>query len=588
MRDAPDIVEELRKKEKLGNFYNNSHKTPQDTHESKSKKTSNDGVCKTMLSHDEDFKNSVSDGQYDNRELTNVIENSIMLFEISPETIIIIDNKGNVLDINARIYDWLGYEREELIGDNLFNLPFFADKYKNNIFDLSTNAIFSEKTSSYELDFISKNGEKRTGSVHAVPIKNRSNKISGGLIMISDVTESKAAKERINKLSQFQDSVIDNANVWLSAMNLMGNVVIWNKAAEAITGYPREEVLGHNSIWDWLNPDDIQCKRDITTKGISHIGGDVFSQNFETLIKRKDGNIKTVSWDSCNILDNTKNPIGSITLGLDITEQKRSEEEIKRQNVELKRLNRIKSDFLNVTSHELRTPMVAIKGYAQLLFDLSLGEITDKQKKALAVVLRNTTRLNKLVQDILDVSRLESGTMKFLPEDTDISELTKEIAETMESSANSKQKKINSIIEDNLPNLIIDPERVKQVLVNLVNNAIKFSPNNSDINIQVKKEVDCVLFEVQDFGRGIPKNKIEKIFDTFYQVDSANDRKLMDGAGLGLAISRGIVVAHGGNIQVESRVNKGSTFKFTLPLKPVEDIEGRFKKLNIFSPEYLN
>jgi len=287
-------------------------------------------------------------------------------------------------------------------------------------------------------------------------------------------------------------------------------------------------------------------------------------------------------------LDNTENPIGSITLGLDITEQKKSEEEIKIQNAELKRLNRIKSDFLNVTSHELRTPMVAIKGYAQLLSDFSLGEITDKQKKAIDVVLRNTTRLNKLVQDILDVSRLESGTMKFLPEDTDISELTKEIAETMESSANSKQKKINSIIEDNLPNLIIDPERVKQVLVNLVNNAIKFSPNNSDINIQVKKEVDCVLFEVQDFGRGIPKNKIEKIFDTFYQVDSANDRKLMDGAGLGLAISRGIVVAHGGNIHVESRVNKGSTFKFTLPLKPVEDIEGRFKKLNIFSPENLN
>jgi len=586
MRDAPDIVEELRKKERLGNFSNSLQNTPQDTHESN--KISNHNTFKTTSSDSKDFKNSVIDDQCYDGELTNVIENSIMLFEISPETIIIIDNKGNVLNVNSRIYDWLGYEREELIGYNLFNFPFFANKYKNKNFDLSKNTIFSEITSAYELDFITKNGKKKTGSVHTVPIKNKNNKISGGLILISDITESKDAREEINKLSQFQDSVIDNANVWLSAMNLMGNVVIWNKAAEAITGYPREEVLGRDSIWDWLKSDEEQYKRDITTKGVSNIGGEVFSQNFETLIKRKDGNIRTVSWNSRNILDNTENPIGSITLGLDITEQKKSEEEIKIQNAELKRLNRIKSDFLNVTSHELRTPMVAIKGYAQLLSDFSLGEITDKQKKAIDVVLRNTTRLNKLVQDILDVSRLESGTMKFLPEDTDISELTKEIAETMESSANSKQKKINSIIEDNLPNLIIDPERVKQVLVNLVNNAIKFSPNNSDINIQVKKEVDCVLFEVQDFGRGIPKNKIEKIFDTFYQVDSANDRKLMDGAGLGLAISRGIVVAHGGNIHVESRVNKGSTFKFTLPLKPVEDIEGRFKKLNIFSPENLN
>ena len=586
MRDAPDIVEELRKKERLGNFSNSLQNTLQDTHESN--KISNHNTFKTTSSDSKDFKNSVIDDQCYDGELTNVIENSIMLFEISPETIIIIDNKGNVLNVNSRIYDWLGYEREELIGYNLFNFPFFANKYKNKNFDLSKNTIFSEITSAYELDFITKNGKKKTGSVHTVPIKNKNNKISGGLILISDITESKDARREINKLSQFQDSVIDNANVWLSAMNLMGNVVIWNKAAEAITGYPREEVLGRDSIWDWLKSDEEQYKRDITTKGVSHIEGKVFSQNFETLIKRKDGNIRTVSWNSRNILDDTENPIGSITLGLDVTEQKKSGEEIKTQNVELKRLNRIKSDFLNVTSHELRTPMVAIKGYAQLLSDFSLGEITDKQKKAIDVVLRNTTRLNKLVQDILDVSRLESGTMKFLPEDTDISELTKEIAETMESSANSKQKKINSIIEDNLPNLIIDPERVKQVLVNLVNNAIKFSPNNSDINIQVKKEVDCVLFEVQDFGRGIPKNKIEKIFDTFYQVDSANDRKLMDGAGLGLAISRGIVVAHGGNIHVESRVNKGSIFKFTLPLKPVEDIEGRFKKLNIFSPENLN
>ena len=188
MRDAPDIVEELRRKERLGNFSSSLHNTPQDMHESK--KISNDGACKTTLSHDGDFKDSVSDGQYDDRELTNVIENSIMLFEISPETIIVIDNKGNVLDVNARIYDWLGYERGELIGYNLFNLPFFADKYKNNIFDLSTNAIFSEKTLSYELDFITKNGEKRTGSTHAVPIKNRNNKISGGLIMISKIALS--------------------------------------------------------------------------------------------------------------------------------------------------------------------------------------------------------------------------------------------------------------------------------------------------------------------------------------------------------------------------------------------------------------
>ena len=583
MGDAPDIVEELRKQERLGNFNSKSQGTGQDTHGSK--KILNGNAYKTTLYNSENFKNSGSNESYDLGGLANAIENSIMLFEISPETIIVTDYNGNVLDVNARIYDWLGYKRGEIIGKNLFGLPFFTDKYKNNVFDFSMDAIFSEKTFPYEIDFTTKSGEKRTGSIHAAPIKNSKNKISGGLIMISDVTESKAAREKISKLSQFQDSVIDNASVWLSAMNLMGNVVIWNKAAEIITGYPREEVLGRDSIWDWLSPDEAQYKRNITTKGITHIEGEaLFPQNFETLIKRKDGNIRTVSWDSCNILDNTRNPIGSVTLGFDITDQKRSEKKIKRQNAELKRLNRIKSDFLNVTSHELRTPMVSIKGYAQLLSDLSLGKVTNKQKKALDVILRNTIRLNKLVQDILDISRLESGTMKFLPEDADIGKMIKETAETMQSSANENQIKINTILGDDLPSIVIDSERVKQVIVNLVNNAIKFSPCESDINLQVKKEGEYVLFEIQDFGRGIPKNKIEKIFDTFYQVDSAKDRKLMGGAGLGLAISRGIVAAHGGEMWVESKVGKGSTFKFTLPLKPVEDMEERFKKLNIFSP----
>jgi PAS domain S-box-containing protein len=589
MRDEPDIVLELRKQEKLEGLNSRSNVTNNNIQESED--FSNENDFKTILYDEKENKNSTINELYDTNDINDIndlIDNSISLFEISPETIMLTDVKGNVLNVNSRISGWLGYNREDIIGKNLLKLPFFADKYKNNVFDFSMDVLFSEKFSSYELDFITKSGEKRTGSVHAVPIKNNKNKISGGLIMISDVTESKNARDEINKLSQFQNSVIDNASVWLSAMNLIGNVVIWNKAAEAITGYHREEVLGHDNVWNWLSPDELGLKREITTKRTTQIEDELLSQNFETLIKRKDGKFRTISWNSNNILDNSKNPIGSITLGLDITDQKRYEEEIKRQNAELKKLNRIKSDFLNVTSHELRTPMVAIKGYTQLISDTSLGEITKKQKKALGVVLRNTNRLNKLVQDILDISRIESGTMKFITENTDIVKMIKETVETMQSAANNKQIKINTILNDNLPCLKIDSERIKQVIVNLLNNAIKFSPCNKDINVFVKKERDYVLFKIQDFGRGIPKNKIEKIFDTFYQVDCVKDRKLMSGTGLGLTISRGIVEAHGGSIIVESRLGKGSIFSFTLPIKPVKDMEDRFKKLNIFSQEQIN
>ncbi len=280
-------------------------------------------------------------------------------------------------------------------------------------------------------------------------------------------------------------------------------------------------------------------------------------------------------------------------LQIEIEERKKAEEEIKKskrkiklQNIKLKKLDKIKSDFLNVTSHELRTPMSAIKGYVQMVLKQRIGDINEEQKKALNVVLRNTDRLDNLIQDILDISRLESGTMKFIPEQTDVGKMVDEAVEAMQSSADLKNIKINVDIKKGIPELTIDQERIKQVLMNLVNNALKFSPDGSIVNIQAKKEENDILFEVQDFGRGIQEDKQKKIFDTFYQVDSDMDRKF-GGVGLGLAISRGIVISHGGKIWVASTVGKGSTFRFMLPFKPVQDLEGRFKVVDIFGSEHV-
>jgi len=264
-----------------------------------------------------------------------------------------------------------------------------------------------------------------------------------------------------------------------------------------------------------------------------------------------------------------------------IDKLKETQTTIELQNIQLKKLDRIKSDFLNITSHELRTPMSAIKGYVQMVIKQKLGQITEEQQQALTVVLRNTDRLDNLIRDILDVSRLESGTMKFVPEKTNPGKMIKEAIETMQPTAELKNIKISTEIENDVPEMMVDPERIKQVIINIVNNAIKFSPNGSIINVRTKREKDTVLFVIQDFGRGIPKDKQEKIFEIFYQVDSGMDRKF-GGAGLGLAISRGIVLSHGGNIWVESEPDKGSTFRFALPITPVQDLEGKFRDVDIF------
>jgi PAS domain S-box-containing protein len=274
-----------------------------------------------------------------------------------------------------------------------------------------------------------------------------------------------------------------------------------------------------------------------------------------------------------------KRIVGELHIALERLQK--SQKRIEQQNIRLKKLDRIKSNFLNATSHELRTPIAAIKGYVQMILMTTLGPISEEQQKGLEVALRNANHLDHLIQDILDVSRLESGTMKFIPVRTNVMKMVIDATETMLSVASTKHILIDTEILQQIPELMIDQERIKQVIVNLLNNAIKFSPENSTIIMRVKKDEKEVLFEVEDFGRGIPKSEQKKIFEIFYQVDSGMDRKF-GGVGLGLAISRGIILAHGGNIWVESENSSGSIFRFTIPVKPVQDMEGKFKEVDIF------
>ncbi len=298
--------------------------------------------------------------------------------------------------------------------------------------------------------------------------------------------------------------------------------------------------------------------------------------DWECSFKRKDGAVFFAILN-VNVIDREGQKLNLTSLR-DITERKVTEEKIKKQNVQLKKLDRVKTDFLNSTSHELRTPVASIKGYIQMLLKQTLGNITEEQKKALEVLLRNTNRLDHLIQDILDISRLESGTMKFITEKTDVTKMVNEIAETMQASADLKRIKINIDIQKEIPDLMIDQERIKQVLMNLVDNAIKFSPDSSTINIKARKEKENVLFEVQDFGRGIPKNKQKKIFERFYQVDSGIDRKF-GGIGLGLTISKKIIDIYDGQIWVDSTLGKGSSFRFSLPLQSTKNIEGNLQEI---------
>jgi hypothetical protein len=199
------------------------------------------------------------------------------------------------------------------------------------------------------------------------------------------------------------------------------------------------------------------------------------------------------------------------------------------------------------------------------------GPLTEKQKESLDIVLRCTERLNKLIEDFLEISRIEVARLKFNFKKIDLNETIHNNAMLMQGFANTKN--INLIVETaDLPKITADPDRISQILRNLTHNAIKFSPKNSKISITAQAQTHHILFSVKDYGMGMsPEDKI-RIFEPFFQIEKAMNREY-GGTGLGLAICRGIVESQKGKIWVESEIGKGSTFYFTLPFDPVEHIE---------------
>ncbi len=238
---------------------------------------------------------------------------------------------------------------------------------------------------------------------------------------------------------------------------------------------------------------------------------------------------------------------------------------------ERKQLDKAKSEFLSITSHELRTPITPLKAQLQMLHQEYFGALTDKQKESLEIVLRCTERLNKLIEDFLEISRIEVARLKFNFKQIDLNETVNNMAILMQGFANTKNIHLQ-VDAKNLPQINADPDRISQVLRNLIHNAIKFSPANSTIKINVQAQPHHILFTVRDKGVGMsPEDKI-RVFEPFFQIEKAMNREY-GGTGLGLAICRGIVESQKGKIWVESELGKGSSFHFTLPYEPVENIE---------------
>ncbi len=257
----------------------------------------------------------------------------------------------------------------------------------------------------------------------------------------------------------------------------------------------------------------------------------------------------------------------------DITELTRLEEELrdsygKLENAyaELKEEDETKSYFISTASHELRTPLTVINSYLEMFEDGMLGKLKENQYDKLVVMRSQTDHMIRLVEDMLDTSRLESRKFKIQKQPIELEEMAKSAIDEMSRLADLKEHSMSLKINKKLPQILGDEQRIRQVFSNLITNAVKYTPNKGRIEVEIKDENRHILVSISDTGIGIPEEEHEKIFEKFYTVGGKSLTRESERMGLGLTIARGIVEAHEGRIWVESEgEGKGSTFYFTLP-----------------------
>ncbi|SFM76933.1 PAS domain S-box protein [Methanolobus profundi] len=491
-----------------------------------------------------------------------------ILFENAADAIIIFDTDCNIIDVNSVAFDMLGYKEDELLKMSRHDLVAPASY---GTCDEKVADVMDDKCNRFEITYMKKDGTLIPVEMGVRVIEY--NGISALLSNVRDVSERKNSEKVLKESEQKFRLLAENANDVIWTLDKSGRFNYTSPSVFKLRGYTPDEVA--EQTFDEIFPPE---HKNTVIGAIARFyekleaGAGNYSEKFEIEQYHKDGHRVWTETVANPVYDDEGNFQFFLGVSRDISERKRAEEEIDhyteelaKKNEELKSLDRMKDEFISNLSHELKTPLISIKGYSELVHDEVLGPLNSRQKNAMKTVLDKYDHLSFLMDSLIYMSIVKSGKVHYRLDPIRVVDSLNKVIDYFKFQSQDKALILLIDIEDDLPLIKGDVEYMPYLFRAIIDNAIKFSQSGSEVLISAFSEDDKVHITVTDSGIGIPKHELPNIFRRFYQVDGSMSRRY-GGSGLGLYVSKTIAEIHNGEIWVESDEGKGTTVHVRFPI----------------------